>query len=105
MRQNVKPVLVLLTVLMCGAFLASQVIAAPPSSYGDENVITGTVTENLRIVADDGKEYAAIGAKAKDLMNNIGERVEIRGLLLQSSGGRLVEIKDITVKSKEEMKK
>jgi len=100
MRQSMKPILVVLTVLLCGAFVTSQVMATPPGSYGEEQVITGMVTENLRIVAEDGKEYAAIGAKAKDLVNNIGERVEIRGLLLQSSGGRLIEIQDIEVKSK-----
>lgn len=105
MRKNVKSILVVMMVIMGTACFATQAIAAAPGTYGGapEKIVTGKVTECLRIVADDGKEYAPIGAKTSELIDNIGQRVEIRGHLLQQSGGRLIDVQEITVK--EEMKR
>jgi len=87
------------------AFLVTQVMAAPPGTFGSNTrVITGKVTENLTIVTDDGSEYTAIGSKAAGLMDNIGKEVEIRGNVVESTGRRHLEVEEYTVSPMKTMK-
>ncbi len=65
--------------------------AEEPLTTG-EATLTGIVTQEGVLQADQGQEYAVAGEKAGELQNNMGKRIEVKGTLQEAEGKVTIEV-------------
>ena len=57
-----------------------------------ETTITGIVTKEGVLQADQGHEYAVSGAQAAELQHNMGKRIEVKGTVQESEGKVTIDV-------------
>lgn len=58
-----------------------------------EAVISGIVTRECILEADDGKAYAVAGERAEELRRNMGKKIEVKGTVAEAQGKVTVDVK------------
>ena len=59
---------------------------------GTEEIITGSITEEGRLLDKNGNLYSLLGDKADELKAQVGEKFEIKGMVKERPGKRTISI-------------
>ena len=57
-----------------------------------EATITGIVTKEGVLQADQGQEYMVAGAKADELQHNMGKKIEVKGTVQEAEGNVTIDV-------------
>ena len=80
----------LVAVIFAVVFVAVQ--PAYVAAGGNPRTISGAVTEDGRIVADDGEAYIPSGSKATEVLSNVNKRIRIKGTVKEDSGKLIIDV-------------
>lgn len=71
--------------------------------FAKEVTITGTVNENYEIVASDGTTYEVADTDmGNDLLDHVGETVEVLGEVTQVEGAKVINVKSYKILEKKQ---
>ena len=81
------------------AFLFIGTGWASTAAAGEEIQITGTVLKGGRLMDDQGQEYLmAKDAGAPDLESEVGQKIEVKGTVMENSDGqKVIKINDYKI--------
>lgn len=87
------------TLLAIGMFLAFVLIGTAWAAAEEEVQITGTVMQGGLLVDDQGEQYLmAKDADAPDLEGEVGQKIEVKGTVMENSDGqKVIKINDYKV--------
>jgi len=87
------------TLLVIGMFLAFVLIGTAWAAGEEEVQITGTVMQGGLLVDDQGEQYLmAKDAGAPDLEGEVGQKIEVKGTVMENSDGqKVIKINDYKV--------
>jgi hypothetical protein len=92
MKRNRKHMFLGLCAIVCFCLLSATALFA-----ADEMTIMGKVTDE-GLVSDDGQVYGiSDDEKGKELMENVGKKVEATGTVMESEGKKILTIKSFKV--------
>ncbi len=79
-----------MVVMMSGVALSAEKQAAAP---GQEIMISGTINYSKQLVDNEGQIFSIAGTqKGNNLAAHAGEKVEVKGTVLESEGEKLIEV-------------
>ena len=87
MKRNTLP-------LLAALFSAVFVFATSATIFADDVSISGKITPEGTLIADDGQEYAIIGDKASELLKNSGVTIEVKGKVEEKQGQKTLSVID-----------
>jgi len=87
MKRNAVTMVIGLTLILCLAGFGWAASTAEP----EEIQITGTVVQGGLLVDDQGQEYQMTKADGvMDLEGHVGQKIEVKGTLMENSEGQKV---------------
>jgi len=82
-----------MVVMMSGVALSAEKKAAE-----QEIMITGTINDTNQLVDKDGQAFGvADNEQGKELLTHVGEKVEVKGTVMESEGKKLIEVSSYKV--------
>ena len=79
-----------MVVMMSGVALAAEKKAAEQAK---EIMITGTINDANQLVDKDGQVFSiAVTKEGQELVTNIGQKVQVKGTVLESEGQKQISV-------------
>jgi hypothetical protein len=98
MKTNTRFIVAVLAVICMISIPFASVVASEDTHKGAKGTITGKVTEDFQLIADDGEVYAINdNEESKNLMEHVGETVKVTGMLNEEDGEITITVTDFTV--------
>lgn len=92
MRKTKKILLMMLCFTFAFTFLAGPAIAA------ERMIITGTINNDYQVVTDDDQVYSiADNEKGDEMLEFVGQKVKITGMVEESEGDKVITVTDYEV--------
>jgi hypothetical protein len=97
-RDIMKVSMGIAVVMVLALFLSGNAFSEEKASLGESVTITGTVAAGSQIIDQDGQTYM-LGEtdKAQALSALIGTKVELKGTVLEKTGGKEISVTDYKV--------
>ena len=90
-----KVTTIALVVLMVAVSLVGTACAAETQSAKEEVILKGTVDANNRFTDESGQTYEmAVNDQAVKLMDQPGQKIEIKGTVMEKEGVKTVVVKE-----------
>ena len=90
-----KVTTIALVVLMVALSLVGTACASETQAPKQEVVLKGTVDANNRFIDESGQTYEmAVNDQAAKIMNQPGQKVEIKGTVMEKEGVKTVVVKE-----------
>lgn len=71
--------------------------------FAEETTITGTINDTYQIVSDNGTVYEVADTDmGDDLLNNVGKTVEVKGVVFEEEGIKVINVKSYKILEKTE---
>jgi hypothetical protein len=92
MKREDKSMLVMFLLIVFAAAVAFLSAAG-----AKEATVTGKVTKEGTIAADNGQIYVVTGVKADEVLSNVDKRVQAKGSVMEQHGKKIIKVKDVRV--------
>ncbi len=90
-----KVTTIALVVLMVAVSLVGTACAAETQSAKEDVILKGTVDANNRFIDESGQTYEmAVNDQAAKIMDQPGQKVEIKGTVMEKEGVKTVVVKE-----------